>query len=273
MMGSHRLLATAPAATARLLLSQQASPHALTNALESACGYDGLSWGQTLSEDDASAILDLINHAGWDDYTVQQIVAGIALTHPRLVLDRLQTLHDDGGRLPTDVDGFADAFDRNAEALAHWVVDRAHHGEAANASIVVSVAMGSGMMTAQAQHLAAAVDELDGAALEDTVSALRDVGTWPLHHPDLARNILVRARHLNDDMATRVLADISVAMRPRSWGFSNGVSDELNEARATAAQAAATETDPDLKAGFTAAELWAAAHAEQLLAEADEDDD
>jgi hypothetical protein len=273
MMGSHKLLATAPAATARLLLSQQASPHALTNALESACGYDGLSWGQALSEEDASAILNLINHADWDDYTVQQIAGGIALTHPRLVLDHLQTLHDDGGRLPTDVDGFADAFDRNAEELANWLVDRAHHGEAANASIVVSIAMGSGMTTTHAQRLAAAVDELDCAALEDTVSALRDVGTWPLHHPDLARNILVRARLLNDDIATRVLADISDAMTLRSWGFSNGVSDELDMARAAAAQAAATETDPDLKAAFTAAELWAATHAEQLLTEADENDD
>ncbi|MEU7613872.1 restriction endonuclease [Micromonospora sp. NPDC049204] len=273
IMGSHKLLATAPAATARLLLNEQASPHALTNALESACGYDGLSWGQAQSDEDASAILDLIDYAGWDDYTLQQIAAGIALTYPRLVLGHLQNLHGDGGRLPTDVDGFADAFDRNAEALAHWVVDRAQHGEAANTSIVVSIAMGSGMTTTQAQHLAAAVDELDGAALEDTVAALRDVGTWPLCHPDLARNILVRARLLNGNLATRVLADISGAMTLRSWGFLNGVSDELNKARAAAAQAAATETDPDLKAACTAAELWAATHAEQLLAEGDENDD
>ncbi|WBB82127.1 restriction endonuclease [Micromonospora sp. WMMD882] len=273
IMGSHKLLATAPAATARLLLSEQPSPHALTSALQSACGYDGLSWGQTQSDEDASAILDLINHADWNDYTVQQIVAGIALTYPRLVLDHLENLHGDGGRLPTDVDGFADAFDRNAEALTHWVVDRAHNGKAANASIVISIAMKGGMTTAQAQHLATAVDELDDAALEDTVSALRDVSAWPLRHPDLARTILVRARLLNGNMATRVLADISGAMTLHSWGFSNGVSDELNNARAAAAQAAATETNPDLKAAFTAAELWAAVHAEQLLAEADDNDD
>jgi hypothetical protein len=273
MMGSHRLLATAPATTARVLLGEQASPHVLTNALESACGYDGLTWGQTLSKEDASAILDLIDHAGWDDYTVQQIAAGIALTHPRLVLDHLQTRHDDGGRLPTDVDGFANAFDRNAEALAQWVINRARQGGAENASIVVSIAMGNSMTTAQAQHLAAAVDELDETTLEGTISALRDVGTWPLRHPALARTLLVRARQFSDRTTTRALAGISGAMRLRSWGFANGVSEQLNKARAAAAQAAAAEADPDLKAAFTAAELWAASHAEQLLAEHDEDDD
>jgi hypothetical protein len=272
LVGSHKMLANAPAATARLLLSKEASPHALTTALENACGYDGLSWGQTLSEDDASAILDLINQAGWDDYIVQQVAAGIALTRPRLVLDHLQALHDEGARLPTDVDGFADAFDRNAEALARWVVDRVHRGEGDNVSIVVSIAMRSGMMTAQAQHLAAAVDKFDGAAVEGTANALREVGTWPLQHPDLARSLLIRARQF-DDRAVRVLAGVSGAMTLICWGFANGVSDELNKAHVAAAEAAATETDPDLKAAFTAAESWAATHAGQLRAEADEDDD
>ena len=272
MMGSHRLLATAPAATARVLLSGQASPHALTNVLENACGYDGLTWGQTLHEEDASAILEVIDRAGWDEYTVQQIAAGIALRRPRLVLDHLRTLHDEGGHLPTDVDGFADALDRNAEALAQWVINRAREGELDSASVITSIAMQNGMTIAQAHHFAAAVDDLDSAALRGTVSILRDVGMWPMRHPDLARKLLVRARLLNDGSATHCLAEISGAMTLRSWGFTDGVSEELDQARADAAQAAATETDPELKAAFTGAESWAAARAEQLLAEHDEDD-
>jgi hypothetical protein len=273
MIGTHKLLALEPASTAQLLVREGASPFAAIRALEGACAYDGLPWGRSLSREDAIAVLDLIDHAGWEDHTAQQIAAGIARAHPDMVLDHLETLCREGGRLPLDVEGFAETFDENAEALANWVVARARRGEGEEASRVVSIAMHSRMTPAQAQSLTGAVDDLDSSSFPGLVAALQDAGTWPLHHPGLASRLLARARTLSDDNAIEALAAISRAMFPGHWGFMGGVSTELNQARAAAAEAAETERDPELKAAFRQAEKWATAQAALLLAEDDDDEE
>jgi hypothetical protein len=188
-------------------------------------------------------------------------------------LNKLQALSDSGGRLPTDVDGFADAFGRNAEALTRWIVDRIDRGEAESSSAVVSIAVAGAMTTAHARHLSDFVEQRGGTSPVAMVSALEDLRGWPLQHPGLARRLLTQARLLDDSTATRLLADIARAVTLSSWAYTNGQSAELNRTLAAATQAAATETDPDLKASFKAAEAWASHHAEQLLTEMAEDDD
>ncbi|PRX03490.1 hypothetical protein CLV67_1541 [Actinoplanes italicus] len=273
VIGTHRLLAADPAGTARILRGAFHSPHVLTRALESACGYDGLVWGRNLGKQNATAVLELISWAGWEDHTVQQIAAGIAWTHPVLVLDELQALSDLGGQLPTDVDGFADAFDDNAEVLTRWIIDRVRRGNADSSTVVVSIVMAGNMTAAQAHHLSEAVEQGADISPAAVVSALEDLGGWPLQHPGLARQLLAEARALDDDAANQLLEGITRAMTPTSWGFVNGQSAEINRTKTTAAKAASAETDSDLRAAFRAAEAWATHYAEQLMAEDLEDDD
>ncbi|WP_158073580.1 restriction endonuclease [Actinophytocola xanthii] len=89
LAGSAQLLANNPPGTVADLLAANIAPSTASRVLELACRYDGASWGAQLHEADARAVLNLVEHAGWTDYTVQQLVSGIAKVHPRLVLDQL----------------------------------------------------------------------------------------------------------------------------------------------------------------------------------------
>jgi hypothetical protein len=272
LMGAHRLLAHAPADTVADLLTQGITPLAAMRALEQACGYDGASWGRQLDEPDAQAVLDLVGHAGWKDYTLQQLVSGIARAHPLLVLDRLLTGHR-AGQLPPDVDGLAAAFDDQAEALVQWLLDQAHEGATPEASAVVGLVMEGGLTDSQAQRLVAALTGVDRAGLLGLSALLRDVSTWPLRQPGLARHLISKAREEDADTAASVRADIEAAMRLDTYGYVNGVSEELNSAVALATACAEAETDVELREDFESARARFEQNAAWLLRRNAEDEE
>ncbi|MGY1837662.1 restriction endonuclease [Blastococcus sp. SYSU DS0510] len=271
LMGAHRLLATAPAETAASLLAQDISPFAATRALEQACGYDGASWGRQLGEHDAQAVLDLVAHAGWQDYTLQQLVSAIARAHPLLVLDRLLTAHR-AGQLPSEVDGLAAALDDQAEALVQWLLDQAHEGAPPESSAVVGLVM-ERVTDSQAQRLVAASAAVDRAGLLGLSALLRDVSTWPLRQPWLARHLISKAREKDSDAAASVRADIAAAMHLGTYGSVNGVSEELNSGVALATACAEAETDVELREDFENARARFEQNAAWLLRRNAEDDE
>jgi len=246
LMGSSRLLVADPAGTAADLLAGSISSFAAIHVLEQACHYDGSSWGPQLDERDAGAVLDLVRHAGWDDYSVQQIVSGIARVHPRLVLDHLVAAHRTG-KLPTDVHGLAAAFDDQAEALIDWMVAQGQRGDVGEASAVVGRVVDAGLTAAQSDRLDAAMDGLDGSGLLTLVSLLGNLHTWPLRHPRLARRFLTKARESSADTADALRAELAAAMHVGMWTSTDGVSPELSSALTAAAAAAEVETDSELR--------------------------
>jgi len=62
-------------------------------------------------------------------------------------------------------------------------------------------------------------------------------------------------------------------MRLRSWGFSNGVSSELNAALARATEAAEKTDDPDLKADYEVASSELQADLDEIKREHDKEQD
>lgn len=256
LMGSHTLLKTRPAGTVELLLTGGISPPAATGALQRACGYNGTSWGCSLSGADAVAVLKLIDHTGWKDYTVQHIAAGIATTHPKLVLDHLTAAWRAGHPLPTEVAGFTQAFDERAEALIQWLIDQIQQPQPMDAATVIDLVMADGLTTRQAEHLSGAIDSLDGHGLLMVLTLLGEVATWPLRQPTLARNLIFRAREIGADVAGLVREQIINAMPLRGWGSVNGVSQDLEQARTLATQRVATEHDQELKQDFEQILEW-----------------
>lgn len=246
LMGSSRLLAKDPGDTAAHLLAKHISPFAATRVLEQACAYDGLSWGPQLNERDAEAVLHLASRSGCHDYVVQQLVSGIATAHPRLVLDHLLEAHRTG-KLPADVDGLAAAFDGQADALATWLIEQAQRGDASEASGVAGLVMDGGLTTAQAQRLHAAIGGLNGDGLLALGALLRDIHTWPLQQPSLARSLIATARGMGTDIAAGVRVQITAATHVGMWTSTDGVSEELNKAHRLAGTSAEVETDPELR--------------------------
>jgi hypothetical protein len=252
---SHPLLAARPEGTIAGLLAGAISTAAATDVLRLACRYDGATWGQGLAARDAAAVLRLIDNANWGDYVVQQIGSGIAEANARLVLDHLIAVLRSGGRLPTEVDGFAVAFDHQADDLIEWLVEQTTQGRGAavNADAVLGLVMAGGLTPRQSEALHLAVDHLDGPQLVSVAAALRGVDTWPQQRPELARHLIERARMFGSDTAGPVRMEICTAMRVDQWSSTDGVSNDLEAARGLAAACVAAETDPDLKEGFETA--------------------
>jgi hypothetical protein len=251
-IGSFRILAASPATTASSLVAQNISPFAATRAIVQACSYDGSSWGRQLNSEDAQAVLELARHAAWNEHAVQELVGGIASVHPRLVLDWLVAMHQ-AGRLPLEIQGLASAFADQADPLVNWLVESSLADESDSAAIVADLILRGGLTPGQAQRLSMAVDAVEGSVLPALVGLLGPAQLWPLHHPELARSFLSKAKLAGKDIAKAVRAEIQSAMNMVTFGWENDGSPELERARGAAAACAEAEKDPDLRAVFEAA--------------------
>ena len=150
---SHFLLVADPGRGARRLLDAQATPFACERALQQACAYDGDTWGAGLTADDAAVVLQLIDRAEWQDWTLQHIATGIATNRPLIVLehfaghDRLSTL------IIGDVDGLAAALEAHGDVLARWLVQRAASPKLSTTNSLVGLVLADGLGPKTAQAL------------------------------------------------------------------------------------------------------------------------
>lgn len=246
LLGAHPLVAVDPATVAPRLLEAGITSLTTQYLLEYASDYDGATWGCTLSQAGAKAVLDLIKHCGWSDPVVHGIAGGIATNHPELVLDSLATSFEAGQHMPFDPDDIADAFEHHTEILAHWLINTAARSPA-TAHVVVDIVMCRGMTTTHAQHLDSMVETLDAESLAALTTVLNTVDTWPLHQPDLARHIYHLARSADPQTTDAIHQQIITAMRPSRWGWSGRVSEELNQARTAAINALKGDYGDDLQ--------------------------
>jgi len=230
------------------LLGHDISQSSAVRALEGACDYDGHPYGKALTSSEASSVLRLIELSGHDSYVVQEIVAGIATTHPVLVLDHLAALYDRPQSVPDDIHDLREAYDANAETLAAWVEDHLEHRGTAFAL----EAAANGHLTArQADALVSVAADMNRDEIQQLVEHLSCLSAWAGEQPALAHSITTRARTTNAHKHTRPL--IARAMRPRVWGTVNGHSPELRAAMTRASEAAAHATDDNLKTDYEAA--------------------
>ncbi|MCT2587559.1 restriction endonuclease [Actinophytocola gossypii] len=256
LLGAHPLLAANPAAVAPHLLRAGITSLTTQRLLEHASEYDGAQWGQGLGREAALAVLDLVDHCGWSDYLVQQIAGGVADTHPELVLDRLAALAETRDSAPYDSDGIPDAFDRHSDVLAGWLVTTAVRSPVAAYS-VAGVVMSHGMTENQARSLDHIIETVDTKTLAALACALNVVEGWPLYHPRLADRVFSAARLADRATADTIRQQVTSAMRPSHWGWSGGVSEELNRYRAAADEALTGEYEnDDLRHAVQATRDW-----------------
>lgn len=238
-------LAEQPIAAVATLVEQGISEASAERALESASGYDGQRYGAGLIEQEATAVLRLISVAGYDSHIVQEIITGIALVHPQLILDHLRAEFASGGRPPTEIHELHTAYEAHPEVLALWI-----HRNLSNpdAHLVVSVASNDQLSDQIARALTSLVPALDGDQLKRLLSLLAGLDTWALRQPAFADTIAFRARQSCgfEEVRRAVVA----AMRPSSWGTENGVSKELHAALAHAKRAAGRAIDEELTTEF-----------------------
>jgi hypothetical protein len=180
-----------PTAAVEVLLDHEISQFGATRAIEDACNYDGRTYGAALNADDATAILRLISHAGYDSYTVQDTLTGIATAHPQLVLGHLGDQANNGVRLPDDIHELNTAYGTHADVLAAWIRDNLN---APHAGHVIAAALNGHLTNNQGAALAQLAADLDGDQLPFLVKLLAHLDTWALDQPDLAHDITARAR-------------------------------------------------------------------------------
>lgn len=269
LLGAHPLLTADPATVAPRLLEAGITSLNTQHLLEYASRYDGATWGSSLDQAGAEAVLGLIKHCGWSDLPVHEIAGGIATNYPELVLDSLATSFEAGQNMPFDPDSIADAFEHHTEILAYWLINTAAHSPA-TARVVADIVMCRGMTTNHAQHLDSVVESLDAESLVALTGVLNTVDTWPLHQPGLARRIYHLARAADPQATATIHQQIITAMRPSHWGWSGGVSNELNLARTAAINALKGEHNDDLQQHIQTTLDWINEEINRLASRQDE---
>jgi hypothetical protein len=240
LLAAHPLLAAAPAREVPMLIEAGVNAQTARWLLEHACHYNGDIWGQQLDKPDAEAVLTLIDRAGWHDYIAGEIATGIARKHPEMVLDHLASLTDHD----VDAQSLAAVFDHHADVLARWLSRMAIDNLRA-ASTIVGIAIGDSMTTNQAHHIAAVIDNMDSDEMLALTKALDLATMWPLHHPDLARQLIRTCRTTDPTTADTIRTLIAAAMHPHFWGWEGAISAELDQAQARTLHLIKTTTEDD----------------------------
>jgi hypothetical protein len=247
-------LRSAPIDAVRILRERGITSHAATAAIEAAASYDGESYGQSLTQDEAGAVLALTAQAGLSSYVVQTTVSSLATKHPRLVLDHLASQARTGTTLTDDIQGLGEAFHKRPDDLADWTLQRLRIGGELGPTQLGHVlqAATNGLLSERlGDAFAALVPRLDEDQLREFLSLLDGLDTWPLRHPPLARAVLDRARATGQQ--GDVIATVESHMHPRHWGGINGVSEELNAALTRARVAAESTDDAELRQSYVEA--------------------
>lgn len=240
-----------PATAVPALISAGINDMEATRALESAAQYNGISWGATLSQDDAAAVLALTDYAGYNRGfgVTEGIAAGIAKNYPALVLDHFST-STNVPYLDDQQRELAQVFADQAPVFAAWLRDVIADPERQTGRVVGAV-----VIKLERSHAAALIpllSDLDSAELDRLVDALGHADGWALHQPDLTSAIYARAREL--DVLTELRPRLVAAMQLTFWSGIDGESEELNTAHAQAEAAILQATDPDSLADFQIAE-------------------
>lgn len=272
LSAAHPLLRATPAATVAELMAAGISPGSALNALQQTCGTSPTQWGSSLPATDAASVLELIARAGWEDWTVGHIVGGIAATHPDLVLNRLLGASR-GGQLPSEVESLGEALASRPQLFVDWLAGALDQEDLVVFEPVVSLVWNAGLTDSHGALLAARATGWTLTQRLKFVRVLRDVSTWPLRQPRLARALIGSGELSGLDDAEALRAEIEDATHLRSWGLVNGTSDELNSARDAALAAATTEHHPVLREMFKSALIRLTAHIEDARQrEADDHD-
>lgn len=227
------------------------SPVAATRALDSACKYDGRSFGIDLDRESASAVLRLIARAGLDSHAVQEILTGIAATHPELALDHLAEVAEEASgwrRVPDDIYELRTGFEAQPDAFVQWFIRRLGIQNRLQASIF-SAALNGQLTEPFVDSIVSVVPRLRGTEVMALIELLGAITFWAIEYPRLAEVLLVRAKQ------TRVAGDAlrrirENGMRTSGYSWVNGVSEELNSAAVKAAEAVALTTSSALRAGY-----------------------
>ncbi|MCM0619527.1 restriction endonuclease [Nocardioides bruguierae] len=238
-------------APAALLEAGIVSSSALT-ALERAGGYEGHSWGATLAEPAAVAVLTLVNHASHSgrDHALSDIMAGIATNHPELVLEHLTRTEN----VPADDNSsaIATAFRTHANVLARWLNNAATTGRFV--APAAGVALSYSIDENQAAALTVKLKDLDADGLRMFVDNLSSVDEWPNDQPAFTEAVYAHAR--THDTLPDTRASIRSNMTPTVWGGTNGESEDLVRALTHLKKAIANATDVDLLVDYGDARAW-----------------
>jgi hypothetical protein len=245
LAGAGTYLRLHPIEASQTLLDHDINPAGASRVLDDACHYDGRAYGIQLDPEQATAVLNLVTRARLSSHAAQEIVTGIATTHPTLVLDYLAERADDPERLPNDTHGLRTAYDTHADALATWVRDSITRGFSKTGQ-VLRAAVNEHLTPAQATSLGGVCAGLDGPQLLELAGILSFLDQWALEHRHLAEALMMRAREtgVTDDVREGVLHG---GMSPTSWGYTNGISDDLSAAHQRAKEAAENTTDELLR--------------------------
>lgn len=235
-----------PARAVQVLLDADAPAQVCEEALHCVAITKPQPWGAALEEQDAEAVLRLVDRAGWDDWTLQKITGGVATSHPVLVLNHLVRRGTVVGHR-VERSSLPAALEANAEQTSTWMLQRCAGLTESDRHHVATAAFPEGLGPDVATALRAGLHQLDAAGLLAIADCLHSVSTWPAARPDLARMMLDRARQLGTATLGELLPYLSIALRVDCYSSEDGVCEELQTAHDLCARTLETEVDVELR--------------------------
>ncbi len=235
LVACHPLIRRDPRLAAKQFIGPEISPTQAEDILDRVAGTDGARWGASLEVGDATAIIDLCLRTSLREWTVDQLLGGIARTHPKAVLLALShTLAEKPG-LAVGLHELPTSLADHPDVITEFLVDSSLGGS--RRSMLLTLALANGLPDRQAQSIERAVLVANAEGLEAIVLGLSGIDVWPLQQPFLAEQMLQRADTMSPAVANSVLASIAEASHLSSFGWTNGTSEEIDQCFTLASRA------------------------------------
>lgn len=272
LVACHPLIRLTPCTAVKQFIGPDVLAEQVQHILDRVAGTDGAPWGESLKLDDATAIIHLCLRTTLKEWTVEQLLSGIARTHPKQVLLELaQTLTQNPGlmvELPELPTGLAD----HPDVITELIIEESLGGQ--RRPTLIAIALGNGLSDEQAQSIGRAILPATVGRLKAVLRALSNLATWPLQQPLLAEQMLQLADAISPVVANSVLSSITEATHVSHFGWTNGTSEELDRAATLASKALDYNvTDARLRLVLSNFVAWCAQESAQIAKRFDDEFD
>lgn len=243
----HPLIRISPHDAVQRLLDPDFTQESASHVVQMVCGTDGHSWSATLAVEDASAVLKLCEQAGLDSWESDQLVSGVAETHPVLVLEHLHVAFVRDQLLILQFDDVVKIMSKHPDKVATWAIYSCSSHIRREKSAALRAALGSDMSGDQAAAIERVARRAGAVELASLLQTLGKMDLWPIQHPQLAQALLERADSLGTSLSQIALLSIESALTLGNVLWENGVSEEVDSAIALAEAANEGALDPRLR--------------------------
>jgi hypothetical protein len=221
-------------------------PDAVRAALNVASAWRPTKWLPSLTADERAAVLTIVTALPDWDWSIQQLVAALAVHMPGKIIQILNDrAADQPRRLPHDVAGLSTAISDHPDELVTWIQNTALTDTSSwwwyweVWPLIAGRALTTGAVEAVRQITKAGV----AGELDFLTGVLTTCDDFALQHVDLTTGLVTALQTVNNDTRDRGLAQLRATARPRAFWSGSGQPATVLVERRDAARALAERAD------------------------------